>query len=94
MLLHAEHHPAAESLKPPMQFRGEVSELMSSMIEAGAGLLMPEDRLLVLMEAAQVINFLLWLLQACHCLQQIHAAHGPVSIMNMAASRLIVACWS
>ena len=42
-----------------MQFRAEVSELMSSMIEAGAGLLMPEDRLLVLMEAAQVTKSLL-----------------------------------
>lgn len=56
MHLHADRQPAADSLNTRMQFRGEVSELMSSMIEAGAGLLMPEDRLLVLMEAAQVMN--------------------------------------
>ena len=91
MLLPAYHHPAAESLKPPMQFRGEISELMSSMIEAGAGLLMPEDRLLVLMEAAQVTVFSFGQLQAPYCLQQIHAACEPVSRMTLAESRLSAA---
>lgn len=93
MHLHADRQPAADSLNTPMQFRGEVSELMSSMIEAGAGLLMPEDRLLVLMEAAQVTKFALCMLQAPYCLQQMHAAHEPVSRMNLAESRPIVACW-
>ena len=76
-----------------MQFRGEVSELMSSMIEAGAGLLMPEDRLLVLMEAAQVTTLCFWQLQAPGCLQQIHAAYEPVSRMTWAACPPSLACW-
>ena len=37
-----------------MQARREVSELVSSMVEAGGGLPLPEDRLLTIMEAAQV----------------------------------------
>ena len=37
-----------------MQARQEVSELVSSMVEAGGGLPLPEDRLLTIMEAAQV----------------------------------------
>ena len=39
---------------PMMQARREVSELVSSMVEAGGGLPLPEDRLLTIMEAAQV----------------------------------------
>lgn len=37
-----------------VQARREVSELVSSMVEAGGGLPLPEDRLLTIMEAAQV----------------------------------------
>ena len=37
-----------------MQVRREVSELVSSMVEAGGALPLPEDRLLTIMEAAQV----------------------------------------
>jgi len=39
-----------------VQARREVSELVSSMVEAGGGLPLPEDRLLTVMEAAQVIH--------------------------------------
>ena len=43
-----------------VQARREVSELVSSMVEAGGALPLPEDRLLTIMEAAQVlIQFLL-----------------------------------
>lgn len=38
-----------------VQARREVSELVSSMVEAGGGLPLPEDRLLTIMEAAQVV---------------------------------------
>ena len=34
--------------------RKEVSELLSSMVDAGGGLPLPEDRLLTIMDAAQV----------------------------------------
>lgn len=37
-----------------VQARREVSELVSSMVDAGGGLPLPEDRLLTIMEAAQV----------------------------------------
>ena len=48
--------PPPPPLTPPpmMQARREVSELVSSMVEAGGGLPLPEDRLLTIMEAAQV----------------------------------------
>ena len=38
-----------------VQARREVSELVSSMVEAGGALPLPEDRLLTIMEAAQVL---------------------------------------
>lgn len=41
-------------LSAVMQARREVSELVSSMVEAGGALPLPEDRLLTIMEAAQV----------------------------------------
>ena len=41
-------------MKADMQARREVSELVSSMVDAGGGLPLPEDRLLTIMEAAQV----------------------------------------
>ena len=51
-----------------VQARREVSELVSSMVEAGGALPLPEDRLLTIMEAAQVlIHFFLFLL--CSLLQ-------------------------
>ncbi len=48
-----------------LQARREVSELVSSMVEAGGALPLPEDRLLTIMEAAQVlIYFIIYLLFA------------------------------
>ncbi len=38
-----------------LQARREVSDLVSSMVEAGGALPLPEDRLLTIMEAAQVL---------------------------------------
>ena len=40
-----------------VQARREVSELVSSMVEAGGALPLPEDRLLTIMEAAQVLIY-------------------------------------
>jgi len=41
-----------------LQARREVSDLVSSMVEAGGALPLPEDRLLTIMEAAQVLTYL------------------------------------
>ena len=54
-----------------VQARREVSELVSSMVEAGGALPLPEDRLLTIMEAAQVLiyfsfSFFALLLQVLH----------------------------
>ena len=50
-----------------VQARREVSELVSSMVEAGGALPLPEDRLLTIMEAAQVL--IQFLLLSCSLLQ-------------------------
>lgn len=39
-----------------VQARREVSDLVSNMVDAGGGLPPPEDRLLTIMEAAQVLH--------------------------------------
>ncbi len=44
-----------------VQARREVSELVSSMVEAGGALPLPEDRLLTIMEAAQVLMYFFFL---------------------------------
>ncbi len=73
-----------------VQARREVSELVSSMVEAGGALPLPEDRLLTIMEAAQVLMyFYLFFLALCY---KFHFSYTSEKFINKSKEALALPC--